>query len=241
MQILPSIDLKDEKVVRLYKGDFATTHTVADSAVETARRFLDAGVELIHMVDLDGAKTGSSKNRDIVRKVITVTGARVELGGGIRTMDDLDAVFGMGVTRAVLGSAAVENPVFLTDALAKWGERIAVGIDAMNGSVRTRGWLDDTGVPFLDFARRVESLGAQAIIFTDISRDGLQSGPSFMNLAALRDEVRCGIVASGGVTTLEDIRQLRDMGIDAAIVGKAAYTGVLDLRRAVAVACGKEQ
>ena len=229
MRILPSIDLKDGKVVRLYKGDFATTHTVADSAEETARRFLDAGAALLHMVDLDGAKTGGGANRRLVRDVIAHTGAAVELGGGIRSMEDIADVLALGVSRVVLGSAAVEKPEL-------YGEKIAVGIDAQKGTVRTRGWVEDSGLPYLDFARKMESCGVRTIIFTDIDRDGLQKGPSFAYLQALREAVGCEIVASGGVTTLEDVVRLRDMGIDAAIVGKAAYTGAMDLRRAVELA-----
>ena len=236
MRILPSIDLKDGKVVRLYKGDFATTHTVADSAEETARRFLDAGAALLHMVDLDGAKTGGGANRRLVRDVIAHTGAAVELGGGIRSMEDIADVLALGVSRVVLGSAAVEKPELVPAAVEAYGEKIAVGIDAQKGTVRTRGWVEDSGLPYLDFARKMESCGVRTIIFTDIDRDGLQKGPSFAYLQALREAVGCEIVASGGVTTLEDVARLRDMGIDAAIVGKAAYTGAMDLRRAVELA-----
>ncbi|MDD6877975.1 MAG: 1-(5-phosphoribosyl)-5-[(5-phosphoribosylamino)methylideneamino]imidazole-4-carboxamide isomerase [Clostridiaceae bacterium] len=236
MRILPSIDLKDGKVVRLYKGDFATTHTVADSAEETARRFLDAGATLLHMVDLDGAKTGGGANRRLVRDVIAHTGAAVELGGGIRSMEDIADVLALGVSRVVLGSAAVEKPELVPAAVEAYGEKIAVGIDAQKGTVRTRGWVEDSGLPYLDFARKMESCGVRTIIFTDIDRDGLQKGPSFAYLQALREAVGCEIVASGGVTTLEDVVRLRDMGIDAAIVGKAAYTGAMDLRRAVELA-----
>ena len=236
MRILPSIDLKDGKVVRLYKGDFATTHTVADSAEETARRFLDAGAALLHMVDLDGAKTGGGANRRLVRDVIAHTGAAVELGGGIRSMEDIADVLALGVSRVVLGSAAVEKPELVPAAVEAYGEKIAVGLDAQKGTVRTRGWVEDSGLPYLDFARKMEGCGVRTIIFTDIDRDGLQKGPSFAYLQALREAVGCEIVASGGVTTLEDVVRLRDMGIDAAIVGKAAYTGAMDLRRAVELA-----
>ncbi len=225
--------------MRLYKGDFATTHTVADSAVETARRFLNAGAELVHMVDLDGAKTGDGANRQIVREVVEKTHAAVELGGGIRRMQDIRDVLALGVSRVVIGSAAVEDPGLVREAVETWGEKIAVGIDALEGTVRTRGWLRDSGLSYLDFARQMTDFGVQAIIFTDISRDGLQSGPSFDALEALRKAVSCEIVASGGVTTLEDIVRLRDLGIDGAIVGKAAYTGAMDLSRAVELAAGR--
>lgn len=236
MLILPAIDLKDGRCVRLLRGDFDTAHTVADSAVDTARSFLAAGAELIHMVDLDGAKTGAGKNREVVAQVIRETGARVELGGGIRTMEDIEAVLALGVSRVIIGSAAVHNPELVRDAVAKYGDKIAVGIDALNGTVRTQGWLDDEGIDYLDFARKMEGFGVQTIICTDIAKDGLQEGPSFASLKALRDAVSCAIVASGGVTTLEDVKTLRDMGIDAAIAGKAVYSGALDLPAAVKLA-----
>jgi len=236
MKILPSIDLKDGQVVRLYKGDFATTHTVASSAVETARRFLSCGAELLHMVDLDGAKDGGGKNRAIVREVIEQTQARVELGGGIRTMEDVETVLSMGVHRVVIGSAAVEHPEFVREAVQKFGNRIVVGIDALKGSVRTRGWVQDSGISYLDFSKKMEDFGVSAIVFTDIDKDGLQTGPSLEALKALRETVKCEIVASGGVTTLDDIKALHDMKIDCAIVGKAAYTGAMDLAAAVKLA-----
>ena len=240
MRILPSIDLKDGNVVRLYKGDFATTHTVASSAVETAKRFLAAGAALIHMVDLDGAKSGGGANRAIVREVVGQTGAAVELGGGIRSMADIGDALALGVQRVIIGSAAVEHPELVEEAVKAYGERIVVGIDALKGTVRTRGWVADSGLSYLDFARRMTGMGVSAVVFTDIDRDGLQAGPSFDALAALRAAVDCEIVASGGVTTLSDVERLRDMGIDGAIVGKAAYTGAMDLVRAVRVAAGTE-
>ena len=227
-------------MVRLYKGDFSTTHTVAGSAVDTARRFLDAGAELIHMVDLDGAKDGGSANRRIVEQVVRETGAKVELGGGIRSLADVEAALGLGLARVIIGSAAVEHPELVREAVEKYGERIVVGIDALKGTVRTRGWVADSGLSFLDFARKMRGYGVSAIVFTDIDRDGLLQGPSFEALEQLRQAVDCEIVASGGVTTLSDVQRLRDMGIDGAIVGKAAYTGNMDLKKAVRIAAGQE-
>ncbi|HPE15621.1 MAG TPA: 1-(5-phosphoribosyl)-5-[(5-phosphoribosylamino)methylideneamino]imidazole-4-carboxamide isomerase [Oscillospiraceae bacterium] len=236
MLIIPAIDLKDGTCVRLVKGEFETAHRVAEDAVETARGFLEAGASLVHMVDLDGALTGRGKNRAVVRDVIRKTGARVELGGGIRTMEDLEAVFALGVVRAVLGSAAVENPGLVEAAVKRFGARIAVGIDARGGAVRTRGWREGTGVDYVDFARRMEGTGVGTIIFTDIDSDGTLQGPAVERLAALRLAVSCAVVASGGVTTPGDVEILRDMGIDAAIVGKALYAGALDLKEAVRLA-----
>ena len=236
MRILPAIDLKDQMCVRLVKGDYATAHKVAEDAVETAKKVLDAGAELIHIVDLDGAKDGTHPNYPVVRRVIEETGASVELGGGIRTMEDIARVLELGVKRVIIGSAAVKNPPLVKEACEKYGDKIAVGIDALSGTVRTEGWLNDSGMDYIEFAKLMESYGVKTIIFTDIDKDGMLSGPNFEQLQALRDAVSCGIVASGGVSTLEDIARLRDMKIDEAIAGKAVYTGQLDVRAAIETA-----
>ncbi|WP_394271741.1 1-(5-phosphoribosyl)-5-[(5-phosphoribosylamino)methylideneamino]imidazole-4-carboxamide isomerase [Butyricicoccus sp.] len=236
MRILPAIDLHDQMCVRLVKGDYATAHKVAEDAVETAKSFLAAGAELIHMVDLDGAKDGTHPNYPVVRRVIEETGASVELGGGIRCMDDVARVLDLGVKRVIIGSAAVKNPLFVKEACEKYGDKIAVGIDALGGTVRTEGWIKDSGTDYIEFAKLMESYGVKTIIFTDIDKDGMLSGPNFAQLQALRDAVSCGIVASGGVSTLEDIARLRDMGIEEAIAGKAVYTGQLDVKKAIEVA-----
>ncbi len=238
MIVLPAIDLKDGMCVRLYKGDFNTAHKVAEDAVETARKFIECGAEMIHMVDLDGAKTGGSKNMQVVKAVIDKTGAKVELGGGIRSIDNIARAIEDGVSRVIIGSAAVKDPELVRKAVESYGDKIAVGIDALGDTVRTEGWLEDSKLNFIDFARRMEDFGVKTIIYTDISKDGLQSGPSFDNLGKLRDAVKCDIVASGGVTTLDDIKRLREMNIDAAIAGKAVYTGTLPLMEAIKEAKG---
>lgn len=233
MIILPAIDLKDGQCVRLQKGDYATAHKVAEDAVETAKGFLSAGARLIHMVDLDGAKSGSHVNYDVVRRVIDRTSAAVELGGGIRSMEDVKFVLGLGVSRVVIGSAAVQNPHFVKEAVAAYGERIAVGIDARGGTVRTEGWLHDSGEDYISFAKKMAGYGVKTIICTDIEKDGMLEGPNFAQLEALRAAVSCTIVASGGVSTLDDVRRLKDIGMDEAIAGKAVYTGALDLAQAI--------
>ena len=207
--------------------------------MDTAKAFLDAGAELFHMVDLDGAKDGTHPNYPVVRRVIEETGASVELGGGIRSMEDVARVLELGVKRVIIGSAAVKNPLFVKEACEKYGDKIAVGIDALKGTVRTEGWLNDSGTDYIAFAKQMESYGVKTIIFTDIDKDGMLSSPNFAQLQALRDAVSCGIVASGGVSTLEDIAKLRDMGIEEAIAGKAVYTGQLDVKQAIAVAAGE--
>ena len=233
MLIFPAIDLKDGKAVRLYKGRFDTVHQVADDPLETARTFHAAGARYLHMVDLDGARDGARKNSAIVQAAASA-GLNIELGGGIRSMADLEAVFAMGVWRAVIGSAAVSDPDFVREAVRKYGpERIAVGIDAKDGLVRTSGWEENAGLDYISFAEQMGSIGVKYIIFTDIETDGTLSGPSFDRLEALQKAVSCSITASGGVSSNEDLRQLRDRGLYAAIVGKAWYAGAVDLAQAV--------
>ena len=233
MIIYPAIDLKDGKCVRLLKGDFATVHQVAEDPVETARAFRQAGAEWIHMVDLDGARDGVRKNSEIVQAVCQQSGLKIELGGGIRSMEDLNAVFQLGVSRCVIGSAAVSDPEFVRQAVAAYGDKIAVGIDALDGEVKTAGWEQGSGLDYLEFAKKMEALGVQTIIFTDIATDGALSGPSMERLTALRLAVGCRITASGGVSCNEDITALKAAGMDGAIVGKAYYAGTIDLPQAI--------
>ena len=228
MNILPAIDLKDGQCVRLQKGDYNTVHKVAEDAVQTAKAFLGAGATLIHI------DTGYI----LSQRVIAETGAAVQLGGGIRTMADVDAVLALGVKRVIIGSAAVKDPEFVREAVQKYGDKIAVGIDALDGTVRTEGWVHDSGQDFLAFAKRMESYGVKTLICTDIDKDGMLEGPNFAQLDMLRQLVSCEIIASGGVTTLEDVEKLRKAGIDAAIAGKAVYTGTLDLAAAIRVGEG---
>ena len=236
MIILPAIDLKDGKCVRLYKGDFSTVHQVSDDPLQTAAEFRAAGAKFIHMVDLDGARDGVRKNGEIVRAVCEQSGLKVELGGGIRTMADLEAVFSLGVYRAVIGSAAVTDPDFVREAAKQYGDRIAVGIDTLDGKVKTAGWVEDSGLDYLDFAKSMEALGVQNIIFTDIATDGALSGPSLERLKALRETVSCKITASGGVSGIRDIVDLMNIQMDGAIIGKAYYAGTINLKGAVELA-----
>lgn len=233
MIILPAIDLKDGAVVRLYKGSFDTVHQVASDPVTVARAFQEAGAKWMHMVDLDGARDGVRRNADLVRAVSDL-GLQVELGGGIRSMADLEAVFALGVTRAVIGSAAVSNPDLVAQAIAAYGaDRIAVGIDARDGKVKTSGWEVDSGLDYLEFAQSMENLGVKKMIFTDIETDGMLSGPSFGRLRELQQAVSCDLIASGGVSCNRDIVELEQMGLYGAIIGKAYYAGAIDLAQAV--------
>ncbi len=239
MIIEPAIDLKDGRVVRLLKGDFDTVHQVADDPVLTAQAFAAAGARYIHMVDLDGAKSGRRVNADIVRRVADETGLLIELGGGIRCMDDLKVVLDMGVYRAVIGSAAVTDPDFVAQAVEAYGDRIAVGVDAKDGYVKTAGWIEDSGLYYIDFARSMEKIGVHTLIFTDIETDGALSGPSWARLSALSQAVSCNVIASGGVACNADIERLASMNLYGAIIGKAYYAGTIDL--AEAVQAGGEQ
>lgn len=233
MIILPAIDLKDGAVVRLYKGSFDTVHQVATDPVTVAQAFQEAGAKWIHMVDLDGARDGVRRNGQLVQAVAAL-GLQVELGGGIRSLEDLKAVFALGVTRAVIGSAAVSNPELVAKAIATYGaDRIAVGIDARDGKVKTAGWEVDSGIDYLDFAKQMEKLGVKRIIFTDIETDGMLSGPSFGRLQQLQKAVSCQLIASGGVSCNQDIVDLERLGVYGAIIGKAYYVGAIDLAQAV--------
>lgn len=233
MILFPAIDLKDGKAVRLYKGDFATAHQVAEDPLAAAKAFCAAGARHIHMVDLDGARSGTGRNGAIVAAVARDSGLKVELGGGIRDLAGLERAFGLGVWRCVIGSAAVRDPEFVKEAVARYGDRVAVGIDAMDGIVRISGWEQSSGLHCLEFAKSMESMGVKTIIFTDIATDGMLSGPSYERLADLQRAVSCRIVASGGVSSNGDLARLNAMGLYGAIIGKACYAGAVDLAQAV--------
>jgi len=230
MLIIPAIDLKDGRCVRLYRGDFNTAHDVAPDPLAVARSYHDAGAALIHVVDLDGAKDGRRRNAALVEAIArAAVPVRVELGGGLRGMADLEAADRHGVWRFVIGSAAVEDPDFVRAAVRQYGERVVVGVDAKDGFVRTRGWVEGTALKDVDFARDMYKLGVNTIIYTDIDTDGMLTGPNLEQLRAMRNAVPCGLVASGGVQSAEDVRALREAGMDGVIIGKALYEGRIDL------------
>lgn len=233
MVILPAIDIKDRRCVRLYKGDFDTVHCVADDPLETALSFRASGADWIHMVDLDGAKEGKKRNADIFLRVAAQSGLKVELGGGIRDMQTLEYYFENGISRCILGSAALKNPAFVQEAVRRYGHRIAVGIDAVNGMVATEGWLDVSDVSYLELAKRMESMGVQTLIFTDISKDGTLSGPNLKQLSELKKAVDCRVIASGGIHTIEDIEHCLTLSLDGVICGKSLYSGTLSLEQAI--------
>lgn len=233
MIILPAIDIKDGNCVRLIKGNFATVHKVAKDPVKTALRFKEAGAEWIHMVDLDGAKNATLQNKKIFIDVAQKSGLKVELGGGIRDMKAADYYLSNGLSRIILGSAAVNNPSFVKQAVAEFGDKIAVGIDARNGKVAAEGWLDTSDIDYIDLAKAMEQVGVKYIIFTDISKDGTLTGPNFNQLQAISSAVSCHIIASGGIANIADISALCDMNLYGAICGKSIYQGTLDLKAAI--------
>ena len=233
MIILPAIDLKDKTCVRLVRGDFATAHKVAEDPFETAAGFRAAGASWIHMVDLDGAKTGGAANAGIFLRVARESGLRVELGGGIRSMDTIAYYLENGVSRIILGSVAVKDPALVKEAAQAYGEKIAVGIDAKNGMVATEGWLDTSDVNYIDLAKAMEQAGVQTIIFTDISKDGTLEGPNLEQLQRINASVSCKIIASGGIKDILDISACKDLGLYGVICGKSIYSGSLSLPEAI--------
>lgn len=237
MLIFPAIDMYGGKAVRLYRGDYEQMTVYSDNPVSVARDFVLAGAEQIHMVDLEGARDGDMPNLGTVREIYRATGAFIELGGGIRSLDALARVFDAGVSRAILGTAAVSDPAFLEAAVAKYGNKIAAGCDLRDGVVAVKGWLESSGVTADEFFSRMTALGIDTIICTDIARDGAMRGAN----AALYGEIMAAhpgikLVASGGVSGMEDIGRLRALNLYGAIVGKAYYTGAIDLRKAVEAA-----
>ena len=236
MVILPAIDIKDGQCVRLFKGDYSTVQKVAESYMDTARAFEKAGAEWIHMVDLDGAKDASQQNKDIFLDVAKNTGLKVEVGGGIRSMDTVEMYLKNGISRVIIGSAAVKNPSLVKDAVKEYGSRIAVGIDAKNGFVATEGWLETSEVHFTQLAKAMSEVGVEYIIYTDISKDGTLSGVNAEQLDEINRCCNANIIASGGVHTIEDIKICKKLGLYGTICGKSIYSGTLDLKQAIAEA-----
>lgn len=237
MIILPAIDIRGGQCVRLYKGDFATAEKVAEDPIATAQSFAEAGAAWLHTVDLDGAVEGRPVNKAVFEQIVRRTPLKVEIGGGIRNMDTIAAYLDAGVSRVILGSAALNDPALVAEAIELYGsDAIAVGIDARDGMVQAQGWLAASTVHYIDLARAMTEIGVETIIFTDISRDGTLAGPNLEQLTALQAAVGGQIVASGGIRDLEDIKALRAAGLYGAICGKSLYKGTLDLAQAIQAA-----
>ena len=238
MIILPAIDIKDGNCVRLFKGDLSTAEKVAADYMETAKGFEKAGASWIHMVDLDGAKEGRPVNTQIYKDVAKKTSLKVEVGGGIRNIDTIRQYLSMGISRVIIGSAALKNPELVKEAVLNFGsEKIAVGIDSKNGMVAAEGWLESSDVHYIQLAKEMIKIGVRYFIVTDISKDGTLSGVNALQLKELSEAVgdACNIIASGGVHTIEDIIACKKLGLYGTICGKSIYKGTLDLREAVRI------
>ena len=236
MYIYPAIDLYEGKAVRLYKGDYAQMTVYSNDPPEIARAFAAAGARHIHLVDLEGAKQGRPANLDVIRRIIAAADLFVEVGGGIRNLDTVDAYLSIGVDRVILGTAAVEDPEFLEAALKQYGEQIAVGVDLKDGYVAIKGWTEKSGLTAEHFFNKMQALGVRTVICTDISRDGAMKGTNRELYRALSRRYSIDLIASGGVSSLEDVAALREMDLHGAIIGKAYYIGAIDLKEAVEVA-----
>ena len=236
MIILPAIDLFDKKAVRLYKGDYKQMTVYDDHPIHTARLFEQAGASWIHMVDLEGAKKGTTPNMSVVRQIARETSLKVEIGGGIRSLDVIDRYLDAGVSRVILGTIAITDPAFVDRAIDLYGDKIAVGADAKDGLIATHGWIEQSDKTLFDFCHEMEEKGVSTIICTDISRDGAMQGTNLDLYRKLDSELDLNIIASGGVSSMEDVRALAASGIFGAIVGKAYYTGAIDLKKAIELA-----
>lgn len=236
MVIYPAIDLFDGKAVRLFKGDYAQMTVYSEQPEEVARSFKGTGATHLHLVDLEGAKTGKPANPKVIGNLVSAFGGFVEVGGGIRNLETVEQYLSMGVNRVILGTAAVTDEAFLKQALAQYGEKIAVGVDLKDGFVAIRGWTEQSSLTAEAFFDRMEALGVRTIICTDISRDGAMMGTNRGLYKTLSENYSIDLIASGGVSSLEDVEALAAMNIHGAIVGKAYYIGAIDLRRAIEVA-----
>ena len=236
MLIFPAIDLYEGKAVRLYQGDYARMTVYSDDPPALGEAFLRSGADHIHLVDLEGARSGLTPNLKTVCAIRERTGAFCEIGGGIRSMDTVDRYLDAGLDRVILGTAAVRDPAFLDSALAKYGGRIAVGVDLRDGEVSVSGWTEGTGLDGFAFCAELQHRGVKTLIITDIARDGAMRGANQAMYRRLTQELSLDITASGGVSSLEDVTALRELGLYAAIIGKAYYTGAVDLSAAVEAA-----
>ncbi len=238
MNILPAIDIKDGQCVRLYQGDYANATVYDSDPVRVAERWHKTGAKWLHIVDLDGAAQGHPVNLDLLKRIRSVTHAHIEVGGGLRSMEHIEQVLDLGIDRAILGTVAITNRALLSEALARYGDHIAVGLDARDGKVAIEGWLQTSGVTATDLAIELSSLGVRRFIYTDIARDGAMTGPNIEAIAHMQEAITrstnmYSLIASGGVSSLADLHVLAAMGVEGAIVGKALYTGDIDLHAAI--------
>ena len=236
MKIFPAIDLYGKKAVRLFKGDYAQMPVFNDNPVAVALDFKAKGAKYLHVVDLEGAKTGAPEQFDAVARLAKESGLFLEIGGGVRNMETIERYFNAGASRVILGTAAVEDEAFLKAALQKYGEKIAVGADVSEGKIAIRGWLEKSKMGVFEFLTKMEALGVKTVICTDVSKDGAMKGANHALYKEIKAKYNLELIASGGVSSLEDIKALKEAGVDGAIIGKAYYIGAIDLQEAIKVA-----
>ena len=238
MTIFPAIDLFDGKAVRLTRGDYAQMTVYSDDPPSVARGFKAAGASAAHIVDLEGARDGKPANFDVIKRIVSESTLEIQVGGGIRTEADIEKYLGIGVKRVILGTAAVSAPGFLPEMIGKHGDAIAVSADIKDGFLAVKGWTELSDKDVAGFSRSVEEMGVKTLICTDISKDGLLAGTNMELYQTLREMLSIKLIASGGISSLDEIKALSRLGMDGAILGKALYTGAIDLAEAVAVSSG---
>ena len=233
MKLYPAIDLKDGKCVRLLQGDYNEVTVYGDNPAEMAKKWESLGGDYLHIVDLDGAKEGKGINDAAIKAIVEAINIPIELGGGIRTIEDIKTKLAMGVDRVILGSAAIKNKDLVSEAVGTFGaDKIVVGVDAKSGMVAIEGWLEVTDVSALDFCKELEKIGVKTVIYTDIAKDGMMQGPNVEETARLVQETKLDIVASGGVSSIEDLEKLEAVNVYGAIIGKALYIEAINLEEA---------
>ena len=233
MRIYPAIDIIDGACVRLVQGDYSQKTKFADDPCEIAMRWQNEGGEFIHIVDLDGARNGEMPNFDLIVRIADKLNIPIEVGGGVRNMECVEKYLDNGVNRVIIGTSALSNPDFVKEAVSKYGERIVVGIDAKDGMVAVNGWEEVSTTSAIDLAKQMEKIGVKTIIYTDIATDGMLKGPNVQAMKEMTEAVSIDVVASGGVSSVDDIARLKDTGVEGAIVGKALYTDALCLKDAI--------
>lgn len=238
MRIYPAIDLFEKNVVRLYKGDYNQMTVYGNDPVSVALSFKESGAEFLHCVDLEGAKDGTTPNLAVVADIVKNSGLKTEIGGGIRSLEVIEKYLSAGVDRVILGTAAVTNLDFLKESIRLFGNQIAVGVDIKDNYVAINGWTEQSALSYDEFFKILESLGVKNVICTDISKDGAMKGTNIELYKHLTDHYRIDLVASGGVSSLDDVKKLNAMNIHGAILGKALYTGAIELKQAIAVTKG---
>ncbi|OSY16565.1 Phosphoribosylformimino-5-aminoimidazole carboxamide ribotide isomerase [Bacillus mycoides] len=235
MEIFPAIDVKEGRCVRLYQGEFSKETVMNEDPVAQTIIFEKLGAKILHVVDLDGAIVGESVNLPVIEKICKAVRIPVQIGGGVRSLAAVEKLLSVGVEKVILGTAALYDKLFLEEAVRLYKEQIIVGIDAKNGFVATRGWLDVSEISYIDLAKQMESVGVQTIVFTDISKDGTLAGPNFEQLELLQKSVGIRVIASGGVASIQDVKRLNDMNIYGVIIGKALYEKTIDLEKVLQV------